>query len=332
MRKLNINILVMLFVACIGLVGCSSYDENENTYVNNELTSQKLFSTVNKEADASMLGNNVCVINKNTPDSVDVTIKAPVALLINRTENKVLFSKNPFKRMYPASITKVATALMAFNKYDDIRTQSVTISKEAASITEAGAKLCGFREGDTMNFYDLVTAMMVYSGNDAAYAVAQQVGNTQNDFCLSMTSMSMSLGASCSNFVNPHGLHNDNHFATAYDIYLIFNRLMEYNEARKVAGTKSILVNYKTKDNVTKKATFETTNKYLLGTAKAPTGVNVLAGKTGTTNKAGSCLVLLSKDAKNNEYISVVLNATSSVQLYSDMTNLLKHIVQVNNN
>ena len=331
MKKIHISLVVMLVIMCICLGGCSSYEVYENTYVNNELTPEKLSSIVSSEADASMLGNNVCIINKSMPNSVDSTIKAPVALLINRTKNKMIFSKEPYRRMYPASITKVATALMAFNKFDDLKSQTATISKEAASITEAGAKLCGFKEGDQINFYELVTAMMVYSGNDAAYAVGQHVGNTEREFCMAMTDVTTSLGASKSNFVNPHGLHNDRQYVTAYDIYMIFNKLMEYAEAKKVAGVKSIEVNYKTKSNVDKKAVFTTTNKYLLGTSKAPNGVTVLAGKTGTTNKAGSCLVLLSKDANNDEYISVILHASSSSQLYSDMTNLLKHIVNGNN-
>lgn len=327
MKKLNICIMIIVLNVCILFTGCAANeDNNETKYVNNELTSSALLKQATDMAGSTLLGNDVCVIDKSISDSEDTMIKAEVALLINRTNKQLVFAKQPFKKMYPASLTKVATTLMTYNNIEDLKKESVTVSNKAASITEAGAKLCGFQEGDVINLYDLVTTMMVYSGNDAAQAIAEHVGNNQKEFCLDMSKMSQSLGASVTNFVNPHGLHSDEQVITAYDMYLIFDRMLEYKDTYKVAGTDKIDLNYVDKNGVSKKKTFTTTNKYLLGQAKAPNGVKVVAGKTGTTNKAGSCLILLSTNSKNEEFISVILNARTSSQLYSEMTRLLSYI------
>ena len=329
MKKITNNfiLLVLGIIIIVFCTGCSEEKDIYNIkYINNELVSSRMYDDAKKSAEEVLLSNNRCVIAKEETNTEDTSIKAPVALLINRTDNKCLYMKNPFKIMYPASLTKVVTALGTYNMIKDLKSQNVVVSKKAASITESGAKLCGLKEGDQINLYDLLITTLVYSGNDAAMSVAEHVAKSEDVFCKNTTNMVKALGANHSNFVNGHGLHNDNHYTTAYDMYLILDEFLNYKDSYTVAGAKSYTLKYKDKNGAAKEQTYKATNKYLLGTAKAPEGVTVLAGKTGTTNKAGSCLILVSKDAEGKEYISVVLNSPSSNQLYTDMTNLLSYI------
>ena len=113
MKKLNICIMTIVLNVCILLTGCASNeDNNETMYVNNELTSSALLKQATDMAGSTLLGSDVCVIDKSISDSEDTMIKAEVALLINRTKKQLVFAKQPFKKMYPASLTKVATTLM----------------------------------------------------------------------------------------------------------------------------------------------------------------------------------------------------------------------------
>ncbi|MBE5935948.1 MAG: D-alanyl-D-alanine carboxypeptidase [Lachnospiraceae bacterium] len=329
MKKITNKFLLCIILIGISFfsVGCSNEDPMaEEGYVNSELKADNLYEEAQKLAEETLLGNSTCVITRDMSNTEDTVIKAPVALLINRTDNICMYMKNPFKKMYPASLTKVVTALGAYNLSKDMKNETVTVSKQAASITESGAKLCGFKEGDQIKLYDLIVTMLVYSGNDAAMSVAEHILGSENDFCKKVTDISKTIGATQSNFVNGHGLHNDNHYTTAYDMYLIFDRFLEYKDSYTVAGEDEFVLEYTSKDGTANKKTFDATNKYLIGSVKAPDGVTVLAGKTGTTNKAGNCLILVSKGPDDKEYISVVLNAPSSTQLYQDMTNLLSYI------
>ena len=131
------------------------------------------------------------------------------------------------------------------------------------------------------------------------------------------------LGAVGTNFTNAHGLHNDNHYTTAYDLYLIFNELLNYEDFITMIGYDTFKFSYKDSKGESQSKEFQTTDRYLNGKANPPKGIQVIGGKTGTTNKAGSCLILASTDKDNNIYISLILDSDSGDQLFSQMTYLL---------
>lgn len=254
----------------------------------------------------------------------DPSITALSSLIVNATTNEVIFSNNVYERIYPASITKIVTALVVLQQAD--LNDTVTISYNASHITESGAKLCGFKEGDKVKLEDLLYCFLVYSGNDAGIALAEHVAGSVDNFAKLMNEAVKKLGAVHSNFVNPHGLHNDNHYTTAYDLYLIFNELINYDKFVSIINTDEYVVQYLDIDNNNQTKTFQTTNRYLKGTEATPEGITVIGGKTGTTNKAGNCLILYSKDEKGDSYISLILKADSGDSLFSQMSHLLKMI------
>ncbi len=313
---------IYIILSLTFLTGCSNsskvllpYSETDNLlgYVN----------YMDSEAP-DFFASDLTVIPDELNHMADSDITATSALILNASDDVVLYADNVYERMYPASLTKLITAFVVLKNAD--LTDTVTVSYNASHITESGAKLCGFKEGDKINMEALLNCLLIYSGNDAGIAIAEHVGGTVEGFAKIMNETAKSAGAIHSNFVNPHGLHDDKHYTTAYDLYLIFNKLIEYDKFLSIINQNNYTAVYQDASGKEQTKEFLTTNRYLKGTEEAPGGVTVIGGKTGTTRKAGNCLILYSKDSQDKSYISLLLQADSGNSLFSQMTHLLELI------
>ncbi len=283
---------------------------------------QASFSDGSKTDSSLLLSQDLCVIPKNRESNPqDAAMTARASLMINDTESKMLYSHNIYKKVYPASITKIVTALVAL-KYGNLD-DTVTFSYNASHITEYGAKLCGFAEGDQIALDDLLHAFLICSGNDAGVAIAEHIGGSVEKFSKMMNREMKKIGAVHSHFVNPHGLHDDDHYTTAYDLYLVFHKLVQDGRFLEIVSQPSCTVKFVGADGRKKTLSFSSTDRYLLGTYEEPAGVSVIGGKTGTTSDAGSCLILYSKNKQDDYFISVVLKAPGAYELYGQMNHLL---------
>ena len=272
---------------------------------------------------ASLFASDLCVVTDESQYlPSDTTSEA--AGLFDITDGQVMYSKNAFERLYPASITKVMTALIAI-KYGDL-TDTVTVTEDAV-ITEAGATLAGIHPGDQLTMEQLLYGLMLPSGNDAGAAIAVHMAGSIDAFAELMNREAQKLGATGTHFMNPHGLTNADHYTTAYDLYLIFNEALKQPEFRKVTGTTSYTADYTDGSGNPVSTTWEGGNWYMVGQRQTPDGLTVFSGKTGTTSAAGFCLIMASRDQKEKEYISVVLKAPSRPGLYDNMTNIISKIV-----
>ena len=272
---------------------------------------------------ASLFASDLCVVTDESQYSPsDTTSEA--AGLFDITDGQVMYSKNAFERLYPASITKVMTALIAI-KYGDL-TDTVTVTEDAV-ITEAGATLAGIHPGDQLTMEQLLYGLMLPSGNDAGAAIAVHMAGSIDAFAELMNREAQKLGATGTHFMNPHGLTNADHYTTASDLYLIFNEALKQPEFRKVTGTTSYTADYTDGSGNPVSTTWEGGNWYMVGQRQTPDGLTVFSGKTGTTSAAGFCLIMASRDQKEKEYISVVLKAPSRPGLYDNMTNIISKIV-----
>ena len=253
------------------------------------------------------------------------TLVLPVttALLVNATTEEVLYSKHALEQIYPASITKLVTALTVLEQNETLD-GLVTISKSAATPIPT-AKMCGFLEEDQLFLKELVAAMLIYSGNDAAIAVAEHSSGSEEAFVTQMNQVAKDNGLESSVFCNPHGLPDDNHKTSAYDIYLIMEKLFHYDQFLGIIEMSSIDVNVLREGQHTI-LTFANTNQFLTGEYKLPDGLTLLGGKTGTTNKAGYCLAIYVTDPEGNCYIAEIYGAESAEILYSSMIQLLECI------
>ena len=252
----------------------------------------------------------------------DIPVKA--ALLVNISEHKVLYADKATEVIYPASITKLMTALVAFSQVEDYA-QTVTISKQAVTPVIPSAKMCGFKAGDKIIFKDLLGCMLVYSGNDTSVAVAEHISGSEEEFVAVMNQKAKELELNSSYFCNSHGLPDDNHVTSAYDIYLIMQKLFNFEEFFDIIGLGSIEVDV-LRGESSKTLSFTTTNQFLWGTYQLPQGITLIGGKTGTTNKAGCCLTLYVQDTNGSCYIAEIFGAESYETLYPCMIQLLNYI------
>lgn len=319
-----IRIISVIMIASI-LCGCGQTDE----LMLYSAKGAKLSDVASIAAGNSLYlskayNESVCVIPESQVNQdIDDNLTASGILNIDVTDNKVLCAKGIYDRLYPASLTKLGTALVCF-KYGNMQ-DTVTVSYTASHLNVPGAKLCFLQEGDVINFETLLTSFLVYSGNDAGIALAEHISGSEKEFVKLMNKELKKIGAVDTHFVNSHGLPDDKHYTTPYDIYLMLNELARYDKFLEITSMESYTADFVDKSGNPVRKVYETTDKYLTGEAALPKGVTILAGKTGTTTAAGYCLAVLSEKKKtSHRYISVVMKAYSSDSLYSQMTNLLK--------
>ncbi len=242
---------------------------------------------------------------------------------------KADFAYNIYERMYPASLTKLMTALVVFDSGTDL-SETVVVSQNAdARSFAADEQVCGIQEGDQLSLESLLYGLLVYSGNDNAVAIAEHISKTEAEFAELMNKKAEEIMATGSHFVNSNGLHNESHYTTAYDMYLIFNECMKHEKFMEIIEADSYTANIKRADGSDASVKWEPTNYYALGEADLPKSGKIIGGKTGTTLSAGNCLILLDESDSGNPFISIVMGAKTKEILYRDMTALIEGISDV---
>lgn len=311
-------------LACmIFLTGCGNVSYDMAYDPDSQISSFNVISRQDRNV-ANSFASSLCVAAGDVVDdeSVDMS-QASAALLFSLNNRDVLYSKNVHQTLYPASLTKVMTALVALQHGSLDQTLTAT---SAVNITEAGAQLCGLKSGDTMTLDQALRILLVYSANDAAMLIAENIGGTVENFVEMMNQEARRLGATNTHFANPHGLTDPEHYTTAYDLYLILNEAVKYDTFNEIIHMSSYQTVFYDKDGKEKPFDKQTTNLFLRGNYQPPANVTVIGGKTGTTNAAGNCLILLSRDENGSPYISVILRAEGGEALYSGMQELLGEI------
>jgi D-alanyl-D-alanine carboxypeptidase len=202
-----------------------------------------------------------------------------------------------------------------------------TVSKEAAAASFAfDEQVCGLKEGDQISIEALLYGLLLHSGNDNAVAIAEYVGGSVEKFAELMNKKAAELFATNTNFVTPNGLHNENHYTTAYDLYLIFNECIKHDDFVKMISSNQYTADITDINGTLRQVTWESTSFYARGLANKPAGATVIGGKTGYTGEAGNCLILLNVDETGNRYVSIVMGAKDKPVLYDDMTAILDQI------
>ncbi len=256
--------------------------------------------------------------DKSGPDAQ----AAEAAGAFHLSDGTIPFSKNIYKKLYPASTTKMLTAYVAL-KHGHLE-DTVTVSQAASYLNQPeGSSVAFLREGDKLTLEDLLYGLLLTSGNDAAVAIAEHISGDMKSFAKLMNKEARSIGATRSHFVNSHGLQNKNHYTCAYDLYLILNAALGYPEFETILGAKSYTATYTDINGIQGTQEWKSSNRFFDGTAQPPDGVTVIGGKTGTTNDAGYCLALYGKNQKQEPVIAVVMKATDSDSLYNLIGELL---------
>ena len=269
-----------------------------------------------------MFAADFCV----APDEVDLEGFKPdtdlhAAGLFDLEADSVLCGYKLYDRLYPASTTKIMTALIAL-KYGNLDDE-VTVSANATDFNWDEVT-SGLRTGDKVTLHDRICGLLLHSGNDCGTAIAEHIAGSEEAFAEMMNEEAAALGATGTHFVNPHGLHDENHYTTAYDLYLIFNECIKDERFVEIISMDSYEGTLTGADGTVRKETWTPTQAYGAGEATEPEGIRVLGGKTGTTQQAGNCVILYDEDLSDHPYISVIMGADGATRLYDQMNMLMQ--------
>lgn len=236
-----------------------------------------------------------------------LNIYCPSVILMETKTGEILYEKNSNNVRYPASTTKIMTAILTVENcsLDEV----ATVSHNAVYSIPYGYSHASLKEGEELTIEQLLYALMLPSANDAAVVLAEHISGSVEEFSKLMNKKAEELGCKNTHFVNPNGIHADNHTSTAYDLALMGQYAMNNDIIRKIAGTKQFTLPATNKYTKTDR-TFNNTNDLLLSSSKyyyeGTTGL-----KTGYTGDAGNCIVATVK--KNGfEVLVVVLGGVST--------------------
>ncbi len=314
----RICFLVLALLCTFSLSGCQKEQEISNPYT---FPDEELLTAVTDEIFAPGFASELCVPEVFSDlDTDDVNAKA--FGLFDVEGKEVLSQHNLDEKIYPASTTKILTCLIALERgnLDDV----ITVPKES-EITISGSSMADLKPGDELTLRELLYGLMVPSGNDAAVAVAHYISGDIESFAEIMNQRAAELGATHSHFTNPHGLPDEEHYTTVYDMYLIFNEAIKHKEFVEFASTPEYTCTVKNKsdkEHPERQVTWNCGNGFLNGKFSFVDDMQVLCGKTGHTNAAGFCLVLGETDVKDRRYINIIMNCPIYEQLYASMKKL----------
>ncbi len=230
-------------------------------------------------------------------------IRSNVAMLYEVSSGETIYEKNIRQKAYPASTTKIMTALLALENCE--MDEPVTVTRAALNTVSPGSSIAGLQNGEVLTMYEMLECLLVASGNDAASVIAAHIGGTVDQFVEMMNERSDELGCTGTHYTNPSGLHDENHYTTAEDLLKVTVEAMKYQEFVDIVGSAQVTIPATNK--VDHPRYFNNTNQLI---SQAVTSENLYSKatgiKTGHTTPAGYCLVSSAED-EGLTYIAVVL-------------------------
>ncbi len=320
MKKQICMALSVMMVLLLTLSGCGKRNYNTDGQLKLGVTSDlPLYSNCG-------LSVNYAVIGADEAVNDTAFLETSSAMLVNDTDKTALVAHNVHARIYPASMTKIMTGIIVFESLengtlslDDMVTLDHTVTFDEWNV--AASDLVG---GCKVSIKDLIYGLLVASYNDCAVILAEQIAGSESAFVDMMNEKAYELGAANTHYVNPHGLHSEDHYTTAYDLYLIFSEFTKHDMAYMIDSTTSYDFTYTDPEGTLTTVTIQATNGFLSGEYNLPEGYSVGSWKSGTTTAAGHCLIMeFINNASGKKYIAVVAKAEDRKMLYSKMTTLI---------
>ena len=239
--------------------------------------------------------------NNENQENTELKLYAKSCILIERSSGHTAYEKNADEKMYPASTTKLLTAIIAVERCD--LNDVVTITYDMTSKVPPSYTTAYLRPGEQVTVEELLNVLLIPSANDAGFALAIHISGSVDEFAKLMNERAAQLGCSNSNFTNPSGIQDANHYSTARDMSKIGICAMNYPQIANIVCKTS----YTLHENKYNARTFETTNSLIKPSERTyfeyATGM-----KTGFTKEAGSCIIASAKK-ENMEFLAVVLDA-----------------------
>lgn len=234
-------------------------------------------------------------------DTIDLNLYSKSCILVEYSTNKIAYEKDSNTKMYPASTTKILTAILAIENCN--LTDTVTITQEMISNIPTGYTTAYLRPGEQLTIEELLNALLIPSANDAGIALAIHISGSVENFSTLMNEKAKQIGCTNSNFTNPSGIHDDNHYSTAKDMALIGTYALNYPHITDICSKTSYTLHPGQSDQ----RNFETTNTLIKKSEnnyyEYATGL-----KTGYTSPAGSCIIATAQK-DNMKFLVVILGA-----------------------
>lgn len=264
------------------------------------------------------------VTGLSTAPALGGNIHSGYALLCESDSLVASASKQPLERMFPASLTKIMTFLVAYEQLPELE-QKLTLTKEIKNqYGEASRK--GIDVGDILTVEQALYAMMLESDTDAVLMLAIAASGSESEFVKRMNQKALDLGLQNTHFVNATGLHDPNHYTTAAEMAVIFNEALKNELFHTIVTTKEYVTYLGYTENgvssTYRMTFFNTTFKNRIdeyAEADRPNGVTILGGKTGYTDEAAICQALLVSDKNGKEYIIISAKAPSAKKCVNDL-------------
>ena len=256
--------------------------------------------------------------NDYNPDNINTN--SPSAILMDTKTGKILYSKDAYTTMYPASTTKLMTAILTLENCT--LDEMATVSHDAIYSIPVGYSHANLQEGEELTVEQLLNVLLIPSANDAAIVLAEHISGSVEEFVNLMNTKAQELGCLNTHFVNPNGVHDENHYSTAYDLALIGKYAMKFDDIMRIAMVKQYTLPKTNKYNKTDRI-FNSTNGLIMSNGQyyysSATGL-----KTGYTDKSGYCIVATAE--KNGvELIEVILGSNTLSDRYKDCADLFEY-------
>lgn len=298
LKPLNIFIPTILFptiLLCITLLIVFNTGKYQNwsskTILSNSIGSKKF-------------NNNNSNVNKIN------NINSKNAILIDNDNGKIIAQKNSDERCYPASLTKIMTALVAIENLNNLDTEIPIKSSIFSSLKDSNASMSGFLPDEKVKAIDLLYGIILPSGAESSIAIAEYISGSEDKFVNLMNKKAKELGMKNTHFTNVIGLHNYDHYTTVYDLSILLDYALENETFRSIFTTEKYSTsptNLNSAGITFRSTTFEKIDEEDLGRGK------VIGGKTGYTDKAGLCLASL-LEKKGKEYILITTGADKTAE------------------
>lgn len=294
---------IIIFIAII-------ISETKLSFIKNKKITKTLLVFV-------VLSSTLTIPNVKAKDQL--TVEAPYAYVYDVSTDQVLYTKNANKKIYPASMTKVMTALVALDHMDNLDTVVSIQEYDLKGLWEAGASVANFKVKEKVTYLDLLYGIILPSGADACRATSRVLFGSEEKMVEAMNKKAKELGLKDTHFVNSTGLHHDQHYTTVHDMAIITKTALKNSTFKKIFTSRS----YRT----------QTTQHYMAASIlkvywKRRIGISHIIGcKTGYTDKSKSCLTCLVK-SQNQDIICVFAKESGSDKYVSDAKKVIDYYNQ----
>jgi D-alanyl-D-alanine carboxypeptidase (penicillin-binding protein 5/6) len=319
-------IITFLIVLCIFFIALMKNTRTETAYADRgrvTFSPEETYDSVSVE-----LTQENAVVSRDEDINSELFPDCYFVLLVDDVDGTVYAAKNAHKRMYPASMTKLMTAIVVCEqmKLQGISLDDVVTVEKNYDLTAQGGGTNPLPAGCKITVRNLLAGLLIQSNNYYALILADYFAGSEESFCNLMNEKATEIGATNTHFANPHGLDDVNHYSTGYDIYLILKEASKYSEISDLDGFSEYSYTYENYSGYDIEANISATNLFLGDDVSLPSGYAIENWKTGTTDGAGSCLAMRIKDTTSEDghtYYVIASNGESKQQLYDDIVKLI---------